>query len=81
MQISAAENPRGTHALGDMDRAKAQRGERLLPSPASWHCVKSIGSPHLPHLWGRSNSSEKISFSVPHFGQLQVKDFRVLKLA
>jgi len=58
-----------------------QRGETLLPSPESWHCLKSIGLPHLAHWCDRSNSSEKISFSAPHAGQLQVKDFRLLKLA
>jgi hypothetical protein len=58
-----------------------QRGETLLPSPESWHCLKSIGLPHFAHWCDRSNSSEKISFSAPHAGQLQVKDFRLLKLA
>jgi len=58
-----------------------QRGDTLLPSPESWHCLKSIGLPHFEHWCGRSNSSEKISFSAPHAGQLQVKDFRLLKLA
>jgi hypothetical protein len=57
------------------------RGATLLPSPVSVQLVKSIMAPHLPHLWGRSNSSEKISFSAPHFWQLQVNDFRLLKLA
>jgi len=28
-----------------------------------------------------SNSSEKISFAAPHFGQLHVKDFKFLKLS
>jgi len=43
--------------------------------------VKSIGLPHFEHWCDRSNSSEKISFSAPHAGQLQVKDFKLLKLA
>jgi hypothetical protein len=34
----------------------------------------------LPHVWGLSNSSEKISFISPHLGHLQVKDSMFLKL-
>jgi len=42
------------------------------------HCEKSICSLHCGQVCGRSNSSEKISFSLPHFGHLQIKDERFL---
>jgi hypothetical protein len=57
------------------------RGVTLLPSASSLHWVKSMGSPHFLQVWARSNSSEKISLASPHFGQLQLKDLRFLKLA
>ncbi|MBS3810076.1 MAG: hypothetical protein KGY38_07985 [Desulfobacterales bacterium] len=40
--------------------------------------MKSIGFPQLSHVWGRSNSSENISFFALHEGQEQKKDFRFL---
>jgi hypothetical protein len=47
--------------------------------PASMvHLEKSIGSLHPEHDRGLSNSSEKISFSLPHFGHLQVNDVKFL---
>ena len=56
-------------------------GVPLLPSPESWHWVKSIDLPHLLHVCGRSNSSEKISLSSPQLGHLQLNDLSVLKFA
>jgi hypothetical protein len=47
-------------------------------SPDNVHCAKSIGFPQSLQVCGFSNSSEKISFSLPHAGHLQVKDFRFL---
>jgi hypothetical protein len=58
-----------------------QRGEMLLPSPSSVHCVKSMGSLQALQVCGRSNSSENISLLSPHLGHLQVKDLSDLKFA
>jgi len=58
-----------------------QRGEILLPSPCISHVAKSMDSPHPLQLWERSNSSEKISFSWPHFWHLQINALRFLKSA
>jgi hypothetical protein len=49
--------------------------------PSKVHCVKSICSPQPSHKWVLSNSSEKISFSRPQFGHLQLNDESVLKFA
>jgi hypothetical protein len=49
--------------------------------PSKEHCVKSICFPQLSHKWVLSNSSEKISFSRPQFGHLQLNDESVLKFA
>jgi hypothetical protein len=38
------------------------------------HFEKSIFSPQAVQLRGRSNSSEKISFSFPHSGHLHMKE-------
>jgi hypothetical protein len=50
-------------------------------SPSREHCVKSISFPQPSHLWALSNSSEKISFSWPQLGHLQLNDLRCLKFA
>jgi hypothetical protein len=42
------------------------------------HCVKSISCLHPLHTCFFSNSSEKISVSLPQLGHLQEKDFRFL---
>lgn len=48
-----------------------------LPA-SSLHCEKSMGVLQPLQTWGLSNSSEKISFSFPQLGHLQVKDERFL---
>jgi hypothetical protein len=45
---------------------------------SSEHFVKSISSLHPLQTCVLSNSSEKISVSLPHFGHLHEKDFRFL---
>ncbi len=47
--------------------------------PSSLHWLKSIWALHFLHVWGRSNSSEKISFFSPHSGHAQINDLRSLK--
>jgi hypothetical protein len=42
------------------------------------HFEKSIGCLQFLQVCGRSNSSEKISFSVPQLGHLQVNEVRFL---
>jgi hypothetical protein len=55
------------------------RASSFRASLSSVHFVKSIGFPHPLQVWGRLNSSEKISFSLPQSGHLQVKDFKLLR--
>jgi hypothetical protein len=42
------------------------------------HRLKSIGFPQPEQVWGLLNSSEKISFSLPHSGHLHRKELRFL---
>lgn len=49
--------------------------------PDQTHFLKSIGCLHLLQVCSRLNSSEKISFSVPHCGHLQVKSARLLNVS
>jgi hypothetical protein len=64
----------------DMLRGARQdhRGPYLPAEDASSHWLKSMDRPHCEQVWVRSNSSEKISFSWPHWGHLQMKAFRFL---
>jgi hypothetical protein len=52
------------------------RGSVFLADPSMVHWVKSMGFPHPLQVWGLLNSSEKISFSFPHSGHLQIKELR-----
>jgi hypothetical protein len=56
-------------------------GATLLPSPSIVQAVKSICSPQPLQVCGRSNSSEKTSFSTPHLWHLHINAFRFLKSA
>jgi len=42
------------------------------------HRLKSIVFPQREQVWDRLNSSEKISFSLPHSGQVQMKELKFL---
>ncbi len=55
-----------------------QMGRSVQAVPSKVHWVKSISCLHAPQVWDFSNSSEKISFSSPQLGHLQVNDFRFL---
>jgi hypothetical protein len=57
---------------------KSYLGSLLPPEPSMEHWVKSMGLPQDWHLCGLSNSSEKISFSAPHSGHLQVNALKFL---
>jgi hypothetical protein len=54
------------------------QGDVEDPDPSRVHLLKSIGLPHLSHLWVLLNSSENISFSSPHSGHLQENEDKFL---
>ncbi len=64
--------------FGSFAARKAIAAQRALTNYCMVHLLKSIGLWHLPQVCCLSNSSEKISFSAPHSGHLQIKDFRLL---
>jgi hypothetical protein len=57
------------------------RGSEVAPDASIVQRVKSISLPHPLHTCFLSNSSEKISFSLPQSGHLQEKDSRFLNLS
>ena len=60
------------------DDSADYRGDTSCPSASMLHLVKSIGFPHPEQVCWRLNSSEKISFSFPQLGHLQVNELRFL---
>lgn len=59
--------------------ASLEEGASHHSQPASMvHLEKSIGCWQFLQTWDLWNSSEKISFSSPQLGHLQMKDFKLL---
>jgi hypothetical protein len=56
-------------------------GSLLDAEPCRVHLEKSISLPHPEQICTLLNSSEKISFSFPHSGQLKTNERKCLRLS
>jgi hypothetical protein len=57
------------------------RGASAFAVDSMVHFVKSISFLQPGQICGLSNSSEKISFSLPQFGHLQIKELKFLNFS
>jgi hypothetical protein len=78
LQSKALISPQEAQCFQKMNFTFNQRAEGSFPEASMVHRLKSIGFPQREQVWDRLNSSEKISFSLPHSGQVQMKELKFL---